>query len=48
MELMTVKNTNHDNKIDDCVEIIANEGNNENLVPEPCSFIITDWGRNEK
>ena len=45
MELMTVKNTNHDNKIDDCVaEIIANEGNNENLVPEPCSFITMDWG----
>ena len=42
---MTVKNTNNDNKIDDCVaEIIANEGNNENLVPEPCSFINMDWG----
>ena len=46
---MTVKNTNHDNKIDDCVaEIIANEGNNENLVPEPCSFITMDWGGDEK
>ena len=35
-------NTNHDNKIDDCAEIIANEGNNEKLVLEPCSFINMD------
>ena len=48
MELMTVKNTNHDNKIDYCVEIIANEGNNENLVPEPCSFINMDQKGDEK
>ena len=45
---MTVKNTNFDNKIDDCIEIIANEGNYENLVPEPCSFITRDWGGDEK
>ena len=37
---MAVTNTNHDNKIDDCVEIIANEGNNDNLVPEPCRLEI--------
>ena len=34
MEPMTVTNTNHDNGIDDCVAIIANDGNNENLVQQ--------------
>ena len=40
MEPMTVTNSNHDNGIDDCVAIIANDGNNENLVQQQyCPFI---------
>ena len=39
MEPMTVTNSNHDNGIDNCVAIIANDGNNENLVQKHCPFV---------
>ena len=32
-------NSNRDNRIDDCVAIIASDGNNENLVQERCPRI---------
>ena len=32
-------NSNRDNRIDDCVAIIASDGNNENLVHERCPLI---------
>ena len=41
MEPMIVTNTNHDNRIDDYVAIIANGGNNENLVQEHCPSVNT-------
>ena len=39
MEPMIVTNSNRDNRIDDCVAIIASDGNNENLVQERCPLI---------